>query len=304
MLPKMRSTGPASWPRRLRKPCSSPTSAPLVPLRSRRVPPSSESRGALLPPEQVSGTPLPFGGAQRLVGVDDDPGGVAQFEVEVGGGALGVAAVAHPADQFPGLHVDPGADAGGDAPALAVVGAGAVVVEVDVVGLPAVVVAQGERAALVGAQVVGVGGPVDVLDAPGGGRHDRQHLGPHEVLGVVVPVVPLGVEPVGVGDIPDDGEDQGVVHHLAVGVGGGAAAGAVATTRARAAAIARPARAGLRAAAGGASGMSSPGVECSPSSSAPVGDTFTISMDGSSASPALSGLSGSGAAASGLGVSE
>jgi len=156
--------------------------------------------------------------------VDDGVLGVAQLEVQVGRGALGVAAVAHPADQLARLHVGPDLDAGGDAPALAVVGARGVVVEVDVPGLPPVVVGDEHRAA---------GGAEPGDGAVGGGIH-LDHLVGHEVDGVVngraaVPACPEA-DPLVVGvvvPLTPHREHEWVVHLVpelvehAVGVGKG-----------------------------------------------------------------------------------
>ncbi len=68
--------------------------------------------------------------------------------MEVGSRVLGVAGVADPSDGLPLLHPGAHGEAGSDAPSHAVVGSEGVVVEMDVVGTPAVGVTDGHRTAL------------------------------------------------------------------------------------------------------------------------------------------------------------
>ncbi len=126
--------------------------------------------------------------------------------MEVRRAALGVAAVADPPDQLTG-H-DPGAhgQAGGDSPTLTIVATRGVVVEVDVLGGPAVFVPDLQTAA----------SAPDVADRAAGDRHHRGHLGGHDVGGVVIPAAAVRPETCRVAVLTDHRERELVVHDLPV----------------------------------------------------------------------------------------
>ena len=102
----------------------------------------------------------------------------------MGIGELGGTGIADPADELTCFDGSSGNDAVRDSPGKAVVGAGCVVVQVDVPRLPPVVVAEGDRAASIGVHVVLVR-PVDEPDGSVRCCDNRRHLWRHEVLSVV-----------------------------------------------------------------------------------------------------------------------
>ena len=165
------------------------------------------------PPLALGTAQLPrpcSGGAQAGQGVHRPAVGAAQLEVEVGGGGLGVAGVAHPADDLaggdPGAFDHPRCDAHG----AAVVGARGVVVQVDVARAPAVVVEQGDVAAVLAPLVV------DPAHRAVGHRHHGHHALGHDVdTGVAAAAAPGVAEGVGQGVVAQEGEDHGVDQRLA-----------------------------------------------------------------------------------------
>ena len=212
--PNTPSRAATRYPRTRRKPCSWRTPSPVLPSRSAGPSARTASSGAGRWRAQVS--PL-YARSSAGVRVHLDPAGGVQLEVEVGSRAFGVAAVAHPADQLPRRHPGPGDDAVGDAPAESVVRARGVVVEVDVPGLPAVVVEEEDRAAV---------GPEPGDGGVGRGVH-RRHLRGQDVDPLVTAGAPIatGPEPqqVVVGEVDvgaADGEGEGVLHRLPVGEAG------------------------------------------------------------------------------------
>jgi hypothetical protein len=148
-----------------------------------------------------------------------------ELEVQVRLRAFRVAAVAHVRDELPGLHLAAHRDAGCEAPArgvLTVVGAGRVVVDVDVPVLPAVITDEREHVAR-RSGVVHVrprNGPVV--------RGDLVHqLGAEEIIAFVVTGAALAAvaEVVGVVNGAVDGEGDAVVLRAVgrpFGPGGGA----------------------------------------------------------------------------------
>src|SRR5690606_33814062 len=98
----------------------------------------------------------------------------AGLEVEVGCGVLGVARVTDRTDELPACHKGAVGEARSDAPALAIVGSGGVVVEMDVPGHPATAMVDREMTAI----RLGLAHPME--GAVGHGNH-RLHLRGHDV---------------------------------------------------------------------------------------------------------------------------
>ena len=118
--------------------------------------------------------------------------GTMQLEVNMGRCALGVSGVADKPDQLPGFDVHPACDPGCESPTLAVVGAGGVVVEVDVVGGPPVVVLEAHGAAVPALLVVH-----PAHGAGGRGEH-RRHLGAEDVGALMGPAATVATGTPGV----------------------------------------------------------------------------------------------------------